>query len=290
MTTTYLVLGSAGQIGSALSAYLRKAGHNVIEFDIASNAKEDLRVNAGLLARQMRKADFVFFLAFDVGGARYLKTYQHSFDFISNNVKIMNTVFDALKEQNKPFIFASSQMANMSHSPYGVLKALGDFYTRVLGGLMVKFWNVYGIETDSRKFHAITDFVVKAQSEGCIKLLTTGVETRQFLYSEDCSAALYVLAQPSFYKTAAREENLHVTSFEWRSITDVAAIVAQHFGVPVIPGDQEDSVQRFHKNEPDPGILKYWKPTTSLEDGIKKVIDAMGHAAPETARPIAKDS
>jgi nucleoside-diphosphate-sugar epimerase len=282
---TYLVLGSAGQIGSALRNYLRKTGHSVIEFDIASNPEEDLRVNAALLQRQMRKADFVFFLAFDVGGSRYLKTYQHSYDFISNNVKIMNTGFETLRRLNKPFIFASSQMANMSHSSYGVLKALGDFYTRVLNGLIVKFWNVYGVETDSRKFHAITDFILKAKSEGCIKLLTTGAEMRQFLYAEDCCAALYLLSQPSLYNTISREENLHITSFEWRSIIEVATIVAQHFGVPVIPGEQEDSVQRFQKNEPDPGIQKYWKPATSLEEGIKKVIDEMARSTSGTATP-----
>jgi nucleoside-diphosphate-sugar epimerase len=279
---TYLVLGSAGQIGSALCDFLRKAGHRVIEFDIASNPEEDLRVNTALLERQMRLADFVFFLAFDVGGARYLKIYQHSYDFISNNVKIMNTGFAMLRALNKPFIFASSQMANMSHSSYGVLKALGDFYTRVLNGLVVKFWNVYGVETDSRKFHAITDFVVKAKSEGCIKLLTTGVETRQFLYAEDCCAALYLLSQAPLYETISREENLHITSFQWSTIIEVATIVAQHFGVPVIPGEQEDSVQRFQKNEPDPGIHKYWKPTTSLQDGIKKVVDEMARSTSAT--------
>src|SRR5580658_3732796 len=209
---TYLVLGSAGQIGSALCVFLKKAGHKVIEFDLASNPEEDLRVNSELLERHMRPADFVFFLAFDVGGSRYLKTYQHSYDFISNNVKIMNTAFETLKTFDKPFIFASSQMANMTHSSYGVLKALGEFYTRVLNGLFVKFWNVYGVETDSRKFHVITDFVLKAQTEGCIKMLTTGVETRQFLYSEDCCAALYLLAQPALYNTMSREENLHITS------------------------------------------------------------------------------
>jgi nucleoside-diphosphate-sugar epimerase len=275
---TYLVLGSAGQIGSALCDFLRKAGQRVIEFDIATNPEEDLRASTAPLERQMLIADFVFFLAFDVGGARYLNTYQHSYEFISNNVKIMNTGFEMLKTLHKPFIFASSQMANMSHSSYGVLKALGDFYTRVLNGLVVKFWNVYGVETDSRKYHAITDFVVKAKSEARIKLLTTGVETRQFLYAKDCCAALYLLSQPSLYGTISREENLHITSFEWHSIIDVATIVARHFGVPVIPGEQEDSVQRFQKNEPDPSIQKYWKPTTSLEIGIKEVIDEMARS------------
>ena len=275
---TYLVLGSAGQIGSALCQFLKRLGHKVVEFDIASNPEEDLRSNDGLLRQQMQRADFVFFLAFDVGGARYLKTYQHSYEFISNNVRIMNTGFEVLKELNKPFIFASSQMANMSHSSYGVLKALGDFYTRVLNGLIVKFWNVYGIETDSRKFHAITDFVLKAKSEGCIKLMTDGEETRQFLYAEDCCAALYLFSQPALYHTVPREENLHITSFEWHKIIDVAGIVAQEFGVPVIPGLAQDEVQRFQKNEPDRSIMKYWKPETSLADGVRRVIRQMNQA------------
>lgn len=278
----YLILGSSGQIGSALCDFLMKNGHNVIEFDIASNPEEDLRVNTGLLISRMRKADFVFFLAFDVGGARYLKTYQHTYEFISNNVKLMDTAFEALKALDKPFIFASSQMSNMTHSSYGVLKALGEFYTRVLNGLVVKFWNVYGVETDSKKFHAITDFIVKAQSEGCIKLMTTGTESRQFLYAEDCSAALYLLSQSALYSAIPRDENLHITSFQWHTILEVAAMVGKQFGVPVIPSEEEDNVQRFQKNEPDPSIQKYWKPTTCLEDGIKKVIAEMARPASGT--------
>lgn len=33
----YLVLGSAGQIGSALSGYLGNQGHEVLEFDIVNS-------------------------------------------------------------------------------------------------------------------------------------------------------------------------------------------------------------------------------------------------------------
>ena len=35
-------------------------------------------------------------------------------------------------------------MSNMTHSPYGILKSIGETYTRALKGLIVKFWNVYG--------------------------------------------------------------------------------------------------------------------------------------------------
>jgi hypothetical protein len=62
-------------------------------------------------------------------------------------MRIMSNTFDTIKKFDKPFIFASSQMAEMGYSSYGMLKALGEKITD-LGGLVVKFWNVYGYETD----------------------------------------------------------------------------------------------------------------------------------------------
>jgi hypothetical protein len=60
----------------------------------------------------------------------------------------MANVFGYLKKYNKRFVFASSQMSNMSYSPYGVLKNVGELYTKSLNGLIVKFWNVYCVENE----------------------------------------------------------------------------------------------------------------------------------------------
>ena len=128
-----LVLGSSGQIGDYLTEYLRKKGHEVSEFDIVNGEKEDLTKIPNIeLMDNIRLADFVFFLAFDVGGSRYLKKYQHTYDFINNNIRLMANVFQYLAEYRKPFVFASSQMSNMGHSPYGVLKKVGELYTQTL--------------------------------------------------------------------------------------------------------------------------------------------------------------
>ena len=117
----------------------------------------------------IKQADFVFFLAFDVGGSRYLKKYQNTFDFINNNTRLMANVFGLLEKYNKRFVFASSQMSNMSYSPYGVMKRVGELYTTSLKGLTVKFWNVYGIEKDMDKAHVITDFIKKGFEEGDLR-------------------------------------------------------------------------------------------------------------------------
>lgn len=268
----FLVLGSSGQIGGHLCAYLEKQRDScVIPFDIAREPSEDLRSNARLLTEKMQQADFVFFLAFDVGGALYLQQYQNTYDFISNNVRIMNTTFEALRALSKPFLFASSQMANMQQSPYGVLKAIGDHYTRALKGIIVKFWNVYGVETDPRKFHVITDFIKKARRDGRIEMMSSGEEERQFLYAEDCCSCLHKLSLT--HPSIPRDKNLHITSFQWTKIIEIARIIGRQMRVPVIPGPRAvDPVQLFQKNEPDPFIFEYWRPATSLEDGIARVI------------------
>jgi len=271
----YLVLGSAGQTGSALVRYLEHRGHKVWGFDIVNSPDEDLRVvDNEALIDQVSRVDFVMFLAFDVGGSRYLREYQHSFDFISNNAKIMDNTFSVIRRFKTPFVFASSQMSNMTYSPYGALKAVGESYTRALGGLIPRFWNVYGVEHNLQKSHVITDFIIKARSTGTIEMLTDGMEQRQFLHVDDCSECLTFLSER--YDEIPRNKELHVTTFKWHTILDVAEYVAALYpGTRVVPGELGDDVQKNRRNEPDPFILNYWQPKTGLEAGIRKVNEQM---------------
>jgi len=267
----YLVLGSAGQIGLELCEFLRKKGEDVIEFDIASDKSEDLR-KQNILDDYIQMCDFVMFLAFDVGGSRYLKKYQHTYEFIENNTKLTLFTFETIKKHNKPFIFASSQMANMSYSPYGVCKSLGEIFSTALGGLTVKFWNVYGPEHDLEKSHVITDFIIKAK-EGKITMMTDGTEERQFLHAEDCSNCLYILSKK--YKEIDRTQNLHITNFEWNTILEVAEIIKESIPCEVVPSNDKDTVQLNKRNEPDPYILNFWRPEISLKEGINKIIKSI---------------
>ena len=141
-----LILGSSGQIGAHLTEYLKAKDYDVREFDAVNGEHQDMTEIPNIeLHRNIMVADFIFFLAFDVGGSHYLKKYQHTFNFINNNTRVMANAFTLIEKYNKPFVFASSQMSNMSYSPYGVMKRVGELYTKSLGGLIVKFWNVYGI-------------------------------------------------------------------------------------------------------------------------------------------------
>lgn len=272
----YLILGSSGQVGEGLTEYIRKIGHEVIEFDLVRTPEEDLRIyNNPLLDKVVAEADFVFFLAFDVGGARYLKKYQETFDFITNNQRLMSGAFEALRKHKKKFIFASSQMSSMSFSNYGVLKHLGEQLTHTLGGHVVKFWNVYGFERDLEKSHVITDLILKAHKTGKIDLMTSGQEERQFLHVEDCSRCLVTLAEQ--YDELNREQPLHITNFVWSKVIEVANIISEQFNnVQVIPATESTAdVQHAIKNEPSQYILRFWKPEIDLRTGIIDIVRRM---------------
>lgn len=275
-----LVLGSSGQIGAYLTEYLRKKGHEVLEFDVVNGEKEDLTKIPNIeLMDNIRLADFVFFLAFDVGGSRYLKKYQHTYDFINNNIRLMANVFQYLAEYRKPFVFASSQMSNMGHSPYGILKKVGELYTQTLGGLTVKFWNVYGVEKDVEKSHVITDLIRKGFEEGEFEMLTDGTEERQFLYAEDCCEGLETVMD--CYDNFKPTDPLHITSFRNDSIKSVAEMIQGQFNligkynVKIKPGIAKDSVQMDKRNEADTYITGWWMSKTPLDQGIAKVFEEM---------------
>ena len=276
------VLGSSGQIGAYLTEYLRKKDYFVREFDIANDTHEDMtHIPNAFLRNVIMDSDFVFFLAFDVGGSHYLKKYQHTFKFINNNTRMMANVFGYLEQYKKPFVFASSQMSNMSYSPYGVMKRVGELYTKSLNGLIVKFWNVFGIEKDMEKAHVITDFITKGFETGVIDMMTDGTEEREFLYAEDCCEALETIM--GCYDQFTCDDELHITTGVSTSILEIAQNIQTLFKdigkeVKIVPASSKDEVQKDARNIPDPYIRKWWQPKTSVEDGIAKVFEVMNNA------------
>ena len=274
-----LILGSSGQVGAYLTDYLRKKGNEVFEFDVTNGPNQDLTtIPNGQLEALIYLSDFVYFLAFDVGGSHYLKKYQHTFKFIDNNTRLMANAFGLIEKYNKPFVFASSQMSNMSYSPYGVLKRVGELYTKSLGGLIVKFWNVYGIEKDMDKAHVITDFIRKGFESGDIDMMTDGTEAREFLYAEDCCEALETVMQS--YAKLTSDDELHITTGVYTTVLEIASEIKSLFSsigkeITITPAQSKDEVQKDARNEPDPYIKKFWKPKTSVPDGLKKVFEEM---------------
>jgi len=269
-----LVLGSSGQIGSSLVSFLQGSGVEVGTFDIVESATEDLRfIPNGDLVGLIRNFDVTIFLAFDVGGSKYLEEHQGSPSFIINNLQIMSNTFSALSKAKKPFIFASSQMSAISDSSYGLLKAIGERATAALNGMTLRFWNVYGIEENSVRAHVISDFIRSAKSTGEIRMRTSGSEKRDFLHVDDACSAIFTIAQR--FTQGEVSGSFDVASFKYFSIFDVASIVASILPAEIFVGDKEDGVQNGHTAHPSTDVLEIWKPRFELKEGILDIISRM---------------
>lgn len=258
-----LVLGSEGLIGTALCTHLDGCGHAVTHWDITLSKNHDLShpENTGALCAAIDASDFVFFLAYDVGGAKYIKDVD--VDFMNRNIAIMTNTFSLLA--SKKFVFASSTMYNMDNA-YGTLKHMGEHYTSAMGGLSVRFWNVYGKEEVSKKSHVITDMIHSYRTKGYVELMTDGEEKRQFLHADDCAACLSTVMN-SYDDIRRTETSVDITSFEWSKIKDVAEMISGD----VRPGTRNMNTHD-RVNEPRRFILNYWTPETSLRQGIASLL------------------
>jgi len=255
-----LVLGSRGVIGKALVSHLHRKGHDVTEWDIRIDVKHDLSntLNNPGLQSVISNSDFVFFLAFEVGGAKFIT--KPTVDFLRRNSLIMSNTFSLL--ENKRFIFASSTMSNMG-VPYGTLKLVGQQYTKLLSGITVRFWNVYGVEDHGLKSHVITDFIHQFKSTGKISMLSSGSEERQFLHARDCAECLEVI----MCNFSEMPDIVDVTSFEWTSIRAVAELICGE-----ISAEPDGTDSHTAKNEPNAHILKFWRPCISIKEGITELM------------------
>lgn len=262
-----LVLGSSGVIGSAFAQHVEKHGHEVIRWDIALDPEQDLRV-PGALSYLFHETtiDFVAFFAFDVGGSKYPTT---SAEYISNNMRLLENTFSALRESGIPFIHTTSQMSNMDHNPYGPLKRTAEFYTEYLGGINVKVWNVYGPERVGDRSHVIPDFIHQAKTNGVIHMMTTGEEKRQFLHADDFASACYYMMS---HYDEFKGRTIDVSTYQWISIREAAECVARHVpGTRIVPSVIEANYQTKVNEPSDEFLMTEWRPRISLEEGVKEL-------------------
>lgn len=263
------ILGSEGQIGTHVTSLGDSEGFLVSCIDKIITPDHDLTEPKRKWTSAIADCDVVVFLAFDVGGANYLREFQNTHAFLHSNTMMMLNVFEEAKKHNKPIIFASSVTAFDPGNSYGNCKLLGERLCTSIGGISVRLWNIYGFETDPSRYHVIMDFISQARVKGEISCKTTGQERRQFLYGEDCASAIYSIINRY---NEINDRTIHISSGEWTSIRDVAYLVADvcKVGAPIF----SDRVETLQQNEYSPCIYPPdWAPTTDLRAGIQKIVD-----------------
>ncbi len=254
-----LVLGSEGFVGRAFCQFLEAQGEQVVRFDIKRGPGEDARE----VVLPLSGVEHVYFLAWEVGGAKYLYRDEAQFMQLDWNLKLLLNVMPQLQQSGLPFLFVSSQLAEEHDTVYGVTKRLGEVWTHLLKGVRVRLWNVYGAhEASTERSHVVADFVWQALTKGEIHMMTTGEERRQMVYIDDvCSAFRAALG--------ARLDGIYdVSSFEWVRIRDVADIIGGLTGAKVVPGTRSGSTPIT----PMRGKIPGWTAQVPLEDGLARTV------------------
>lgn len=254
--TKNLVLGGSGLVGGALCNYLKQIGQEVINIDYQNGPEYDLRT---MDLTPYKDVHYVWFLAWDVGGAKYLTNEKNLLNIMRNNSELCTKVFGFLEQYQIPFMFTSTQLANVDNV-YGLTKIVGEQWTKLLGGKIVRFWNVYGWEVPGERSHVVPDLVHQAIKNGRIDLMTTGEEERQFVYIDDCARNLVAIRESNI-------DEVDMTSGSWIKIKALAEIVGQELNVPVYPGNKLG-----YQNKITPHDAYTTTIQIPLEEGVRRII------------------
>ncbi len=264
---TNLVLGSEGFIGKPFCAFLESLGEKVVRFDIKRGPQEDLRD----VSLPLTGIDRVYFLAWDVGGAKYLFKEESLLNQIEWNTRILLNTMPQLGKSGLPFLFLSSQYAEEYGTPYGATKRLGEIWTRLFpNGHFARQWNAYGdIEHMDERSHVISDFIHQALTKKNIQMISNGEEHRQFVHLTDSFRAYHHILEQDI-----KDGVYDIASGEWLKISDLAQMIADFTGAEVKIGTKESPDHRkFPNNERVPG----WVPQISLKEGMTRLIDESKH-------------
>jgi nucleoside-diphosphate-sugar epimerase len=227
---TVLVLGSGGLVGTPLTQELKTRGYRVLE--VRNRLDFDLRVHELSTAPVLAAAaiDFVFFLACEVGGYKFLNARGAQDIIWNNNMLIYDHVLPFLRSKGVKFLFTSSTLAS-GPSLYGRMKAHGEQRLQdIPNGKTVRLYNVYGPEHVGTKSHVISDWIHGCLTAGKVHSVSTGHEVRQLVYSYDIATALVDMME-SFDTLPKRTE---LTTGQWTSMREVASLLSQYMAKPCV--------------------------------------------------------
>lgn len=307
-----IVAGAGGFIGSHLVKYLKSKGYYVEGVDLKrpefseSVADKfvigDLRDPITVESLFVNNVDEVYQLAADMGGAGYLFTGENDADVMHNSALInLNILQKSVAAGVKRIFYSSSACVYPEHNqldPFNPICSEDSVYPAQPDSeygweklfserLYLSFMRNYGIDVKVARFHnifgpegtyeggkekvpaALARKIAKAEDLGEIEIWGDGEQTRSFLYVDDCVEAVYRLMQSDFHGP------VNIGSEELISINDLARlyidISEKSLGINHIEGPQG---VRGRKSDNKLIFEKLgWRPTTSLESGLKATYD-----------------
>ncbi|MDA0939278.1 MAG: NAD-dependent epimerase/dehydratase family protein [Proteobacteria bacterium] len=245
-----------------------------------------------------QKFDEIYQLAADMGGAGYIFTGENDADVMTNSALINLNILDAAHKSGSKRIFYSSSACIYPEynqldpdnpkcsegsaypaapdSEYGWEKLFSErmyaAYARnkAMEVRVARYHNIYGPEgswNDGKEKApaALCRKVAMANNEGVIEVWGDGIQTRSFLYIDDCIDATIALTRSEF------EGPVNIGSEEMISINNLALLIADVSGKKItinnIPGPEGVRGRNSDNKLIEEKIG--WQPKHTLRDGIE---------------------
>ncbi len=294
-----IVTGGAGFIGSNLVDHLVKIGHKVIVLDnfisgkrsnLSHHKKKDVQIikldisKGKKLDKYFKGVDYVFHLA---GLAEIIPSIKNPRNYFINNVLgTLNVIEAAKKVRIKKLIYAASsscygtpknyptsenEKIDTKH-PYALTKFLGEElamkYASIFNmpNISFRFFNVYGprLNTSGQYGAVFSNFLTQKATKKPLTIVGQGKQTRDFIHVEDLTNAFVKVTKSSLVNKV-----YNLGSGKETSINKIASLFGgKKIFIPKRPGDPDRSCANISKIKKDIN----WKPTITIEEGIKRLL------------------
>ena len=261
--------------------------------------KLDLRDYSNVKTIFMNRIDEVYQLAADMGGAGYIFTGEHDADIMHNSATINLNILDAMvkhdvkkvfysssacmypaynqTDPNNPLLTEASAYPADPDSEYGWEKLFSE-------RLYLTYARNYGIDVRVARFHnifgprgswnngkekapaALCRKVAMAEDNGTIEVWGPGIQTRSFLYIDECIEGIHRIMEGDYQKP------LNLGSTLMISINDLVKLIARISGKTVHIKNIDGPMGVMGRNS-DNTLIKEkinWAPGEDLRGGLTK--------------------
>jgi len=307
MSTTYLVTGGAGFIGSAIARALVQRGDRVrILDDFSSGKRENLADIAGsvevmegsilddrALSHAIEGVKVVFHEAAIPSVPKSMAEPLENHE--ANATGTLKVLHAAKRAGVERLVYAASSAAYGSDprlpkvetmstgpiSPYGASKLAGELYCQVyaqaygLPTVCLRYFNVFGPRQDPQSEYAavIPKFITRALAGGTPVIFGDGTQSRDFCFIDNVvEANLKAAAAPA--SAAGRVYNIACGIAT--TLDDVVKVIGDILGRPIQPkhdperaGDIKHSVADISAARAELGYTA----AVSFEEGMRRTVD-----------------
>ena len=289
MSDKIMITGSRGFIGSALTKYF----DNPIEYDISlDRGMSVLNKHALSLFMDKVKPNIIIHLAGNSLPSKSVEDPAYDMNLnIGGTLNLLevckNRKIDLLLFSSTAYVYGEPQYLPVDENhqqahpnlPYGISKSACESYCNYyrekcgVPATIMRFFNIYGPNQPlGLVVPDILDKIMKSE-DGKVKLRGTDADSRSFLYVDDLANAVSQIVRKRIVGETINlggKDNVKIIDLAKK----IAKIVGKDITFEVKKQSEASKISSLHANISKAEKLLDWSPKTSLEDGLKKVIES----------------